>query len=592
MIGLGGEEIEDLAIRNIKWEAWLTRFSEYNAFWKSHGFIRMFRDFLNKEDVLPRLMAFVDGERRCTDLLHLTEIIQRVSDSENFGMRELVKWLSIQQDPNAIRLEEHQLRLESDEKAVRIVTMHRSKGLEYPVVFCPFTWEKSELNHNGRPFIFHDRHAKMRATLELGSEQKDLNLRSAEEEALAENVRLLYVALTRAKSRCYLVWGRFNQGGSSAPAYVFHHPKDIKKDDNIARGMAKRFKAMSNEQILKDLKKLQKFSHDSIRVRDIPKVDESRGIVDRQEKRPALVCRDFTGKIEADWRVTSFSALTFGAISEGYDYDALNLTIEKDGNEMAPETGAGEEMPLTGIFTFPRGTKPGTFLHAVLEHLDFTEQSSGVVRELVTDKLVQYGFDYSWADTICELLKKVTNAPLFKGHGGLRLFDIRNEDRLNELEFYFPLKTTSSESLKNVMTSYYGNNFRSDIPQGIEGLRFAPTEGFMRGFIDLVFRWQDRYYLIDWKSNFLGASIEAYNRPSLSAAMQRHFYILQYLLYTLALDQYLRLRIPDYQYETHFGGVCYLFLRGIDPDKGSDFGLYEDTPPAELISLIQKELIA
>ena len=109
--------------------------------------------------------------------------------------------------------------------------------------------------------------------------------------------------------------------------------------------------------------------------------------------------------------------------------------------------------------------------------------------------------------------------------------------------------------------------------------------------MDLVFRWHDRYYLVDWKSNFLGSRIEDYSQTSLALEIEKEFYFLQYTIYTLALDQYLRLRIPDYRYELHFGGAYYIFLRGVDPEMGSGYGIYWDRPSPKLIDALNKELI-
>jgi exodeoxyribonuclease V beta subunit len=122
-------------------------------------------------------------------------------------------------------------------------------------------------------------------------------------------------------------------------------------------------------------------------------------------------------------------------------------------------------------------------------------------------------------------------------------------------------------------------------------LNFSPVRGFMKGFMDMVFRFEDCYYLVDWKSNFLGSRVEDYDHENLATAMKDNFYHLQYMCYILALNQYLKLRSPRYDYDRHFGGVFYVFLRGVDPAKGPHFGIYKAKPAAEVIEGLTEELV-
>ena len=222
VVGITGEELERLTLDEGLWESWLVKFRNYHDLWEERGFFRMFRSFLKEENVLIRLMAFEDGERRNTNLLHLMEVLHQTCVERKLNMTGLLKWLSEQRDPGAPRSEEHQLRLESDENAVHLVTIHKSKGLEYPIVFCPFSWEGVRSKAKDEPFLFHDPQNRMELLFDLGSEDRKVHEVLAKKEELAENVRLLYVALTRAKCRVYLVWGRFRDAETSAPAYLLH----------------------------------------------------------------------------------------------------------------------------------------------------------------------------------------------------------------------------------------------------------------------------------------------------------------------------------------------------------------------------------
>ena len=270
------------------------------------------------------------------------------------------------------------------------------------------------------------------------------------------------------------------------------------------------------------------------------------------------------------------------------DRDAISLPDTYD-QKIFEESDTEE--PISGIFSFPRGAKAGTFLHDVLEHLDFAEAEPNVMKALVADKLREYGFESHWMDTIFNTITNVLNVPLDPETKDLRCSCIQNRDRLNELEFYFPVKSISQEKLNKIFKTDLRYQLPAEFTETIERLQFSPTRGFMKGFIDLVFQWRDRFYLVDWKSNFLGGRIEDYGKVSLTRVMKKELYVLQYYIYTLALDQYLRLKMPDYQYEKHFGGVYYIFLRGVDPEMGPDFGIYKDVPSPELISALREGLI-
>lgn len=224
--------------------------------------------------------------------------------------------------------------------------------------------------------------------------------------------------------------------------------------------------------------------------------------------------------------------------------------------------------------------------------MDFSPGALSGTKELVGDKLAEYGFDPVWQETICQMVQKVLTVPLDPEIRGISLSRIRNEDRVNELAFYFPLKFISPRSLKTLFSKYGGRNFPGDFPERIERLDFLAVKGMMKGFIDLIFQFDGRYYLVDWKSNFLGSRIDDYDQEALNAAMlEGPYYILQYHLYTVALNQYLRLRQPGYHYDTHFGGVYYVFLRGVDPDRGPDYGIFRDRPSTELIEALCANLI-
>lgn len=590
MIGLKGEELEAMATGQKSWEPWLIKFREYHDLWNRLGFIRMFRTLLLVEEVLPRYMLFSDGDRRNTNLLHLAEVLHQISAEKNLNMEGLTQWLSQQRDRETPEVDEHQLRLESDENAVKLVTVHKSKGLEYPVVFCPFTWGGSRIRDSKTPFTFHDASEQNRLTLDIGSEDMEKNRSFAEKELLAENLRLFYVALTRAKSRCYLVWGRFNQAETSAPAYLFHGP-DSWKSEGVVDATVTKCASLKDHAMLADLDRISQKSAGHIGLYEMPLQGGEEQLLPPPEKEPSLSCLTFAGKIDRQWRISSFSSLIVG-LPHGEEIPDRDETGSAD----LLETEGLEQREIQeehgDIFSFPKGALAGTLVHDIFEHLDFMEKDDVRVKNLVADKLKQYGFDPQWQEALCRMIQKVLTAPLDPQTKGLSLTCISNQDRLSELEFYFPLKTISPETLKKVFQSHPGAPpLPKSFPDAIGRLQFAPTRGFMKGFMDLVFTYKDRFYLVDWKSNHLGNRVEDYVLERLSPAMQNEFYVLQYHIYTLALDLYLKRRLPGYRYEEHFGGVFYIFLRGVEPEKGTDYGIYRHRPSPELITALRETFI-
>lgn len=226
-------------------------------------------------------------------------------------------------------------------------------------------------------------------------------------------------------------------------------------------------------------------------------------------------------------------------------------------------------------------------MHDLLEHLDFGEiasRSEGSA-EYVHQKLQQYGYGAEWAETIMGMLEHVVTTPLVDEDPSFVLSRVQAEHRLPELEFYFPLEKTGRQSLQRVLAEH-GVDARVG-----QKFNFQEVKGFLKGYIDLVFEYEGRYYIVDWKSNHLGQRVDNYRAEELSNVMAHDAYTLQYLLYTVALHQYLKSRIPDYRYEQYIGGIFYLFLRGVHPDSGPSCGIYHDVPEKQLIEDLSRLLV-
>ena len=576
LLGLAAGALADEEQSAALWEERTRRHWSYLTLWSEKGFMPMFRQLLDGEAVRERLLAWPDGERRLTNVLHLAELLHRAAVEARLGVSGLLKWLSRQVADEADRSEEDQLRLESDERAVKIVTIHRSKGLEYPVVYCPFAWTASEVR--GNDLFFHDPQQDFRLTVDLSGERDSPHRRSARNEALSENLRMLYVALTRARERCTLVWGRINTAESSALAYLLREteaPIDPDGEADWVEHLKAEFRTVDDEKWLKRLAALADASGGSIRVRALP---EPKAVRRQPPPPPAAVasCRTFAGRIDASWRIASYSALA--AVGAG-------AADREDPAAAGDAVGEDPAVSPNGLHGFPAGARAGNFFHALLETIDFSAPGP---HPAVPRKLSEFGFDPSWADPVGELMEEVASAPLWPGEFPLRLREVAPDRCLREMEFYFPLNPVTPAMLEQLLAQGRPSDAPSDEPPA---LHFAPTQGFMRGFVDLVCEHRGRYFLIDWKSNRLGPGWDAYRRDRLSRAMLAHRYDLQINLYCLALHRLLRQRLAGYIYERDFGGAIYIFLRGLHRARCPEAGVYTYRPPRRFIDALGRALM-
>ncbi len=582
MMGFTARDLDTADTENPVFEAALARFRRYQDLWRTEGFIPMFAELMEREGVIPRLVRYPDGERRLTNLSHLAQLLQEVSWRHPYAMGRLVKWIAQRRDRDAPRLEAHQLRLESDENAVSIVTMHRSKGLEYPVVFCPFAWEGLEESIDLS--AFHDPESGFSLVVDLDSKPHPKTRYLTQKENLAESIRLLYVAVTRAKKRCFVAWGRVRSAETSAFAYLLHPFQGAVLDDPESFPLALLAKTVSQKNdtaLLDALQALARRSGGSIAVSMLP---EPRAEKRPPEKRtaPALVCRRFSGTIPPGQKTASYSSLVSGA--EALDMD------HKDHTD--PALPAPEGLHGPDIFAFPSGALAGRCFHALFESIDFSVPPAAQ-QPLVSSILSAYGFGPEWTEIVCDAAHRVLSAFLQSDERRLRLSAVPPANRIHEMEFDFPVKPVSPELLAEAFGKQGSPKKGFDFSGRMKKLFFVPWEGYLRGFIDLVVFYEGRYYLIDWKSNLLGVGYDAYAATRLARVVEEEYYFLQYHLYVLALYRHLKRKTPGFSYAKEFGGVYYIFIRGIhpDPETGvSRTGVYYDLPDLERIEALEEAL--
>ncbi len=600
-----------------EYEIWRQSFSAARESWLKRGVMALFSDFPNIPgdvsgfgttlltpdpdfDLRLNLVRCSQGERSLTNFYHLQEILHQAESDHLFGPQALLHWfhehlVGVADDEN-----EYELRLESEADALKIMTVHKSKGLEFPLVFAPFLWSRGfkPATHKRSLTIFH----KEKATgdgyvrcLDLSPEVAKSHLAAASSEELAENLRLLYVALTRAQSSLYLAWPQLQGGGKTALMYLRQPPRDENKlQEFIAKGGP-----TPSLKVIDDDEKAELWEDIPEIIRETP-VWSQKQLDSDQFAATALSARSFKRRLSPERGLLSFSRLTA----------ERHAPTGRPGSRAQLEpsliSSCVETPPLTN---FPGGTATGNAIHAILEKLDFAMvrqnswQKNRQLKELVRSSLERYGLispsqsNYErllleYEEKIMVVIDQVLNTPLPGVDGSLKLSQEGLEARA-EMEFSLPVpESLSGEELTALLKSQGLPAFKQTAPGKVSGWQlsfpdYLPTCGYLNGFVDLVFSVNNRYYLIDWKTNNLGPSYDDYSAQALQQSMLDSDYVFQYHLYLIALHRFLQNRFDDYDYESNFGGVYYLYLRGIN-GKNAGSGVFYDRPSLELVSNLTK----
>jgi exodeoxyribonuclease V beta subunit len=567
------------------------RFAGWRELWLQRGVGFMLRQWLAAEHVAGRLLARPDGERRLTNVLHLVECLHEAGE-RHAAPDTLLRWFRSQRvSPDAD--DATQLRLESDQNLVQIVTIHKSKGLEYPVVFCPFLWSASR---GGRGdgltgVAYHDDDGH--TVIDYGHEflpdaRKDDIKQRLKLEDSAESLRLAYVALTRAVHRCVIVAGCYRMAGRSPSATASsrsllnwlvagagHTPGQWFEHKNGAAPIAAAWLALAEQ------------SGGAIGVTPLPNGDAVTLAGERLSP-DTLAALPPPRSLPPGWRIGSFSAIAHGAAHDrsGIDHDLRVIESPTPASaDDAPAFVPADDDPLH----FPRGPAAGEAIHQAFENLSFPHPSTwpaaiaGALGKLRTMGVPdEPGPDGPAVRErmLARLIDGTLTTPLPLGTATpLRLADLPDARRLVELEFHLPAHRFDANALNDTLAA-----------QGyaVPRLSFATLRGFLKGFIDLVFEHEGRFFILDWKSNHLGDTPAHYGQPAMAAAMRDQGYHLQYLLYLVALERYLRRRIAGYDPERHLGGAVYLFVRGVRPDwhdaQGAPTGVFFHRPAAVTIA--------
>ncbi|MEW6759231.1 MAG: exodeoxyribonuclease V subunit beta [Pseudomonadota bacterium] len=536
--GLPLGELASLSADEAAWEARVEQLKNLHGAWQRQGVLAMLRRFVHELGLPARLLREPGGERRLTNLLHLAELLQEAS-TQLEGEQALIRWLAEEIEGVGEGGDERVLRLESDAELVKVVTVHKSKGLEYPLVYLPFAVTARRTDKRNRAFFeFVLDDGARRLDLSLGDEA----LEAVDRARLEEDLRLLYVALTRA--RHFLWLGAAPISGRSKNENRLH--------DSALGYLLGGGQKIEAERLRERLEQLRG-NVEGIVLHDLATLD-ARTLLAREDVRPDLLAPPrYEARFEKDWSIGSFTSLVRHAVAPPpTPMTAQEATLlEED-----PQLAMPPRIEDTPWHRFPRGSVPGNFMHEQLEWMaqeGFHQADEPEFLARLGQRIDRAGWGHRVDDALA-WLHMVATTPL--PPIGIALCGLR--DPVPELEFWFPSERLDAVKLDQLL--------RSHILRGLERpiLPERVLHGMLKGFADLVFEHEGRFWVLDYKTNALGPGDSAYTQAAMELGMLDHRYDIQATIYTLALHRLLRARLGDsYSPRRQLGGAIFLFLRGI-----------------------------
>lgn len=572
-----------------------------------------------------RVLSHVGGERLLTDLRHVAEVLHQTALEKGMGLAALTAWLRRQvagEDPGAVTPRSR--RLDSDAHAVQLATIHKSKGLQFPVVYLPFVADEF-VSTVPDPARFHGGEDGTQRCLDIGGDPAPVHVERAKAEDDGERLRLFYVALTRAQSQVVTYWAP-TTNANHAPLHrllLGRTPGQAELPTSV--------RVPTDERVRE---RLQAWADAGGPVWEDADHQPDVTVVGHTTP-PTLEVRRWTRDVDQEWKRTSYTALS-AVQDEGPGVSSEPEQPVKDDEPDVPEAGeAPGTLPLPGLDVpspmadLPVGATFGSLVHAVLEEAD--PQAADLKAELrahVREQASLWPVQDLDQDALTEALVQVCLSPLGPLTGEARLVDIGRRDRLCEMDFELPLAggdlgrgghagrageppgASRGETASPHHTVVLGDIaplLRRHLSGGDPLLAYAdaldapelggqPLRGYLTGSVDVVLRVGERYLVVDYKTNWLGPPDEsltaaAYAPAQLAGAMGHSSYPLQALLYAVVLHRFLRWRLATYDPATHLGGVLYLYLRGMCGEHtprvdGHPTGVFSWQPPVALVEAL------
>ncbi len=559
-----------------------------------------------------RVLSWVDGERHMTDLAHLTQVLHDIAHRNHFSLAALRDWLRTQREERSGTVERNR-RLDSDAAAVQIMTVWVSKGLQFPVVYLPFAFNRNVQTRD--VVMFHDGDTRC---LHIGGESSPdhtMVQQQGRREAAGDDVRLTYVAMTRAQSQVIAWWAPSN--------------------DEPNGGLSRLLRRTPGDPVVPDRCDPPRIDDQDAMVLLRRWADEGGPVLEEsviappvkvQLPSPAddLTVRHFHRNIDTLWRRTSYSGLIRAAETGAPHGVSSEPEVAELDDEVGPEIDAGaalspvrpgpDRADLTSpMADLPKGAKFGTLVHAVLETADpLSTDLAAELESQIEAHSLWWPVDVPGRQLAAALVP-LHDTPLGPLAGDITLRQIGLRDRLREMDFEFPLAGGDLRGgAPEIRLADVGLLLREYLPPtdplacyadrlvGDE-LGHQSLRGYLTGSVDAVLRTGGRYLVVDYKTNWLGTDAPLntadYQQPRLVEAMLHSDYPLQALLYSVVLHRFLRWRQIDYDPASHLGGVLYLFLRGMcGPDTpridGHPAGVFSWHPPAALVEALSDLLHA
>lgn len=506
------DHFEDIA--KIDHSVEMLRFEQIKNTFNTKGVYAAFQLLLEIYNLKSNLLQsnHKNGSRIIANFLHIIELLHKQQSRFKLTLDEMIDWLIRAQNGGVSSDNNFELRLESDENAVNIVTVHKSKGLAYNIVFAPFLESEFKLDKSK---IYNFKHLDEYKFTITNDNEDFVNIQKLQYEQEAK--RLIYVALTRAVYYC-AVYGKEKSNSALSPFL-----QNWKANKNL----------ISIEDNFIETNHVYTASQNKLTYKKPLKPSKS----------------DFLKQ----WSVLSYSSIA----THGEKFNAINI-----------EQNTSDELDNFVFNKMPKGANFGNFIHFLLENISFDDNA-------LWNKKIHFAAQkyLSWQTTLnasnesdqkqyFQFLEHICNTTISAENEQFKIANIQH--KISEMQFYFDYKSINLNKLKNVLPQYFELEHKQDIY----------LEGLMNGFIDLVFEMNGKYYILDWKTNYLGNNLEAYNQENLLNAMNTNNYHLQYMVYTVALVRYLRKKIPNFNYNQHFGGVFYLFVRGVR--KNNNTGIFSN----------------
>ena len=594
IFGLNAQLLDSLRDDSDRLSHFVERLLEWHTLWQRDGFIVMWRRLLDDEGTIARLAGQITGERQITNYLHLGELLHRQAATAHAGPDELLRWFEQTLSRGSNGDDEALLRLETDSAAVQLCTIHKSKGLEYSIVYCPALWSLREWKNPNVVMSRSGADGEMLPVpqIDVGSELLPVRQGQDQNESGAEERRLLYVALTQAKHQCHVYWTAAKNSANSALGQILLGELPENSSDTELESRLREW--------------VGSFGIDRAKVRSGAELSRLRPSVRYERQQPSeqrLASRPVRRQTISAVSQTSFTALassTHGRIIDDVvDRDSLVVPSRGD-SELQSELQSDSSDAEVPLATMPGGRLVGDVVHSVLEHALKLGGISGASREeisqqvtgLLEPRLERMQLEARWLEPLAATLTTCLSETLTLGDDECCLSKIEARHLATEVPFLLRLGGAAEFSTRKLAAAFESSSdsLLHDYAKRVRAMSVAGLQGFLAGFVDLVFEANGKWFVADYKTNYLGPNASDYSTERLEAAMFEHDYLLQAGLYSVAVGRLLEQRLPTFNLATDFGGVVYLFLRGFPTDGSPRAGVWHHRPEASFVKALSDAL--